>query len=123
MTDRQNRHVQQLHDRIETLERRNAELEKQLRAAQQWFWPEDDTSSDACRQSEHEIYPEADPGEVIGISCGGVVWTRYYAWLPPADDADSDDEFVVDAPTREEAEERVRAEQQRRADLAKGEPA
>lgn len=103
--------------RIAELEAEREMLLKQIRAAQQWYWPEDDTSSDACMESHYDCVRDARPGEVVGVSCGGVVWTRYYAWLPPADDADSDDDFWIDASSKEEAERLVQAERYRRAAL------
>lgn len=101
--------------RIAELEGANEKLAKQIRAASQWYWPEDDTSSEACRESVREVFEQ--PGTIGAYSCGGVVYTGYYGWLPPSDDADSDDEFEVDEPTREAAEAKMAEEIARRAAL------
>ena len=100
----------------EALQRENAELRKKLEACD-WYWPEDDTSSDACADSPWQIAENYDlpPGEVLAYSRGGVVETRYYAYLPPADDADSDDQFEVDAETELAVKQAIEAETARRA--------
>ena len=103
--------------RIAELEGANEKLAKQIRAASRWYWPEDDTSSDACRESVREVFEYEPPGTIGAYSCGGVVYTRYYGWLPPSDDADSDDEFEVDEPTREAAEAKMAEEVARRSAL------
>jgi len=89
-------------------------------ASLDWYWPEDDTSSDACADGPWQIAENCDvkPGEVFGYSRGGVVETRYYGFLEAAEDADSDDQFEADEPTREAAEAKIAAELQRRAALA-----
>lgn len=91
-------------------------------ASCQWYWPEDDTSSDACADSPWAIAEDWDvkPGDVFACSRGGVVETRYYAFLPPADDADSDDEFEVDEPSEEAALAKIQAEIARREALNEG---
>ena len=103
-------------DRIEALAAENAALRERIARAQSCFWPEDD--GETCYSDASDIYQEVDAGKVVGISCGGVIWTRYFAWLEPAVDCfDSDDDFVVDADTMEEAARLVRAELDRRASL------
>lgn len=105
---------------IEELTARIRDLEKRL-ASCQWYWPEDDTSSECCSDCPSEVIEglwDYKYGDVIGISRGGVVETRYHAWLEPADDADSDDNFEVDEATREEAKAKVDTELARRAALA-----
>jgi hypothetical protein len=101
-------------------EKRIGELEEELRrlhAGCNWYWPEDDTSSDSCFFHPSEALQDAPPGVVVAVSRGGIVETRYYAFLDPALDADSDDEFEVDEPTREQAEAKLTAEKARRAAL------
>lgn len=100
----------------EALQRENAELRKKLDACD-CYWPEDDTSSDACADGPWQIAENFDlpPGEVLAYSRGGVVETRYYAYLPPADDADSDDQFEVDAETELAVKQAIEAETARRA--------
>lgn len=100
----------------EALERENAELREAL-ASPDWYWPEDDTSSDACADGPWQIAENHDtaPGEVFGYSRGGVIETRYFGYLDPAEDADCDDNFEVDEPTREAAEAKIAAELTRRA--------
>lgn len=112
-------------DRIAQLEAENkvmrdriAQLERVISKAQEWYWPADDTSSDACMDDPWDYVRASLPGEIVPISCGGVVWTRYFAWLPPADDSPHDDDFEVDADTKEEAERLVAEEQERRAALS-----
>jgi hypothetical protein len=83
-----------------------------------WYWPEADTSSEYCRDSPREVIEDNEAGDVIAVSRGGVVETRYYAWLPPAEDADSDDDFEVDEATEQDAEAKVAAELARRAALS-----
>lgn len=82
-----------------------------------WYWPEDDTSSDACADGPWQIAENIDakPGEVFGYARGGVVEVRYFGSLPAAEDSDSDDEFEVDEPTREAAEAKMAVEVARRA--------
>lgn len=89
-------------------------------ASCQWYWPSEDTSSDACADSPSEIYEGlyVDPGTIIEYSRGGVVETGFYGRLPAADDADSDDDFEVDEPTEEAATEKMAAEISRRAALS-----
>ena len=87
-----------------------------------WYWPEEDTSSDACSDGPHDIVMDREPGDVIGVSRGGVVETRYYGWLPPLDDADSDDEFWVDEDSPVLAREKIDAEIARRAALKDNQP-
>jgi len=105
-------------DTISLLTADNEALKKQIAAASTWFWPEDDTSSEACRDCPREVFEDAPSGDIAPYSCGGVVYTRWYGWLPPSDDADSDDEFEVDEPTEELAEAKMQAEIDRRAALA-----
>lgn len=109
--------------KAEALQREIAELRKKLDACD-WYWPEDDTSSDACADGPLQIAENCDlpPGEVLAYSRGGVVETRFYAYLPPADDSDSDDEFEVDAETELAVKQAIEAETARRARaLMKGE--
>lgn len=105
--------------RIAELEAENERL-RQMLAGCDWYWPEDDTSSDACADGPWQIAENCDvkPGEVFAYSRGGVVETRYYGFLEAAEDADSDDQFEADEPTREAAEAKITAELQRRAALA-----
>lgn len=110
------REVLALARQAEALERENAELRKKLDACD-WYWPEDDTSSDACADGPWQIAENCDlpPGEVLAYSRGGVVETRYYAYLPAADDADSDDQFEVDTETELAVKQAIEAETARRA--------
>ena len=87
------------------------------RIPEEWYWPADDTSSDACGDHPRDVLEDLAPGEIGSYSCGGVSYTAFYGWLPPADDADSDDEFEVDEPTQEEAETKMKAEIERRANI------
>jgi len=89
-------------------------------ASLDWYWPEEDTSSDACADGPWQIAENCDvkPGEVFAYSRGGVVETRYYGFLEATEDAESDDQFEADEPTREAAEAKISAELQRRAGLA-----
>jgi len=102
--------------RLETVE---ARLERKLRACQ-WYWPEDDTSSEACADSAQEVVQSAyeydiPTGDIIAVARGGVVDVAYCAYLPPADDSDSDDDFWVEEETREAAKKKIDAELARRA--------
>lgn len=83
-----------------------------------WYWPEADTSSDACESSPWDYMNNAAIyGDVECILRGGIVERRFYAMLPPPDD-DSDDEFQVDEATEEAAQAALDAEVARRAALA-----
>lgn len=106
--------------RAERAEASAAAKDAALRRAMEWFWPADDTSSEACRDSPWEIVQEERDGVVVAISCGGIVQTRHYASLPPADDSDSDDTFDVDEATAELAAAKIAEELARRAALAPG---
>lgn len=90
-------------------------LNKKISSACRWYWPEDDTSSEACAENPREALEQLPPGKVAAYSCGGVIYINYYGWLPPADDADSDDDFEVDEPTLAAAEAKIQAELDRRA--------
>lgn len=85
-----------------------------------WYWPEEDTSSDACADGPWAIAETYDlkPADVLAYSRGGVVETRYFAFLPPADDSDSDDNFEVDETTEEAVAAKITAEIERRTALA-----
>jgi len=115
----------ELMEENEALKVRNVDLEKRFASAD-WYWPEDDTSSDACSDGPWQIAENCDlePGEVLPYVRGGVIEVRYFAYLEPAPDSDSDDNFEVDEPTEELAKERLSAEISRRSALqhvAKGE--
>ncbi len=111
--------ITELLSTLESLQRENAELRKKL-AGCDWYWPEDDTSSDACADSVWSIAEAYDlkPADVLAYSRGGVVETRYFAFLPPADDSDSDDNFEVDEPTEEAVSAKITSEIERRTALA-----
>jgi hypothetical protein len=87
-----------------------------------WYWPEDDTSSESCSNSPHDIALDASAGEICAVARGGVIETRYYAWLPPADDADSDDEFLVNEANEADAKTKISAEIARRKAILAMEP-
>jgi len=103
-----------------------SELERKAKAydACDWYWPEDDTSSEMCGESAQEIVQNAydwtseDVGHVIAVARGGVVEITYCASLPPAHDADSDDDFWIEEVTREAAQAKIDAEKVRRAALS-----
>jgi hypothetical protein len=97
------------------------ELERQLRGCT-WYWPEDDTSSETCTESAQEVVQNAydyktPEGEVVAVARGGVVAVSYCAYLPPADDSDSDDDFWIEENTREAAKAKIDAELARRSAL------
>ncbi len=108
--------------RIADLEAKLAVAEKRLNGCQ-WYWPESDTSSECCGESAQEIVQNAydwtanNAGEVVAVARGGIVEVTYCASLPPADDADSDDDFWVQESTKEAAEEKIAAELVRRAQV------
>jgi hypothetical protein len=80
-----------------------------------WYWNAEDREysyNEPC-----EIFEYIDYGQVVEIDRGGVVETRFMAILPPSKDATSDDDFLVNCQTREEAEAAVAAELARRAAL------
>lgn len=56
-------------------------------------------------------------GVVCTVEHVAVVRTTYHATLPPADDADSDDDWEVEAATADEARAALEAEQARRKAL------
>lgn len=112
--------VETLRANLEALEADNAELRKKLNGCQ-WYWPEDDTSEDCCGESAQEIVQNAydwsskNAGRIVAVARGGIVEVMYCAALPPADDADSDDDFWVEAETEEAAQAMLDAEIARRA--------
>lgn len=85
-----------------------------------WYWPEHETDSESCCESAQEVVQNAydwsheNTGDVVAVARGGVVEVTYCASLPPADDADSDDEFWVEEKTYEAAALKVADEQSRR---------
>lgn len=99
----------------EEAERRLVEAEAKLNACH-WYWPENDTSEDCCSESAYETVDRfaGKPGSVIAVSRGGIVETTYCASLPPADDADSDDDFWVEETTEEAAQAKIDDELARR---------
>ncbi len=112
--------IETLRASLEALEAENASLRKKLSGCQ-WYWPEDDTSSEACADSAQEVvqniydwnHPEIP--SVVAVARGGIVEVTYCAALPPADDADSDDDFWIEAETEEAAQAMLDAEIARRA--------
>lgn len=108
-------HIASLRSRLEEAEGARDRLAKKI-AACNWYWPEDDTSSEACFESAQEVLDSAyiSRGEVLAVARGGVVEVTYCASLPPADEADSDDEFWVEEKTYEAASLKVADEQSRR---------
>lgn len=104
---------------IERLRAKLAEAEAKMRGLQ-WYWPEDDTSSESCADSAQEVVQnaydwEAPTGEVVSVARGGVIEVTYCASLPAAADADSDDDFWVEEATHEAASAKINAEKERRA--------
>lgn len=102
-----------------------AEVEKLRRVDQscRWYWPEGATESENCSDCPQEVVQNVSgwgepTGEVIAVARGGVVEVSYCAALPPASDADSDDEFWVQEPSIELAAAKIAAELERRAALA-----
>lgn len=98
-------------------------LRKKIDNACEWHWPADDTSSDMCTDGVWGVRDNVDlqPGEVLHYAIGGVFEHRYFAFLEPATDAESDDEFEVDGSTHEEVEQAINVELARRATLKGGE--
>lgn len=97
---------------------RVAELERKL-AAPDWYWPEEDTGEDACRYSAAEVLEDTPPGVVVAVATC-VLEVMHCAFLPAADDSDSDDDFWVEEPTKEAAELKIAQERVRRAALNPG---
>jgi hypothetical protein len=103
---------------------RIAELEKIIRNCQ-WYWPGHDQGENRCEHSEYDVvnteYEYSDDGDkngsVVEVVRGGTIEITFCAMLPPALDADSDDEFWVQEATRELAEAKVEAELLRRDEL------
>ncbi|MDR6952331.1 hypothetical protein J2X65_001686 [Ancylobacter sp. 3268] len=94
-------------------------------ASCQWHWPEDDTSEDYCCGSPQEVVDavygwSGKAGEVVAVARGGIVEVTHCASLPPAPDADSDDDFWVEEATREAAQQKIDEELRRRAALTGG---
>lgn len=109
--------------RADAAEARVKALEKQIAKGCAWYWPADDTSSDMCADGVWGVRDNVDlqPGEILHYATGGVLNYGFYAFLEAAEDADSDDEFEVDAPTEEEVRVAIDAELARRAALKGGE--
>ena len=112
--------VPALVEMVRELKAENERLRKVI-GGSQWHWPADDTSSDVCADGPWEIAENFDlpSGNVMEYLRGGVVETRFYAFLDPAEDADSDDNFEVDEATEEAAYEKIAAELERRAALGR----
>lgn len=108
--------------RATAAEAREKTLRDKIAKACEWYWPADDTSSDMCADGVWGVRDNVDlqPGEILHYATGGVVNYGYYAFLEAAEDADSDDEFEVDAPTEEEVRAAIDAELARRAALKGG---
>jgi hypothetical protein len=107
-------------DRLATTQSELDEAREALRRCN-WYWPEEDTSSETCAESAQEIVQNAyewsskAAGEVIPVARGGIVEVTYCASLPPADDADSDDDFWVQESSEAVAVAKIEAELARRA--------
>lgn len=108
--------VSSLATELLALRKRVGELEAKL-AAPDWYWPAEDTSEDACAFSASEVLDDTPPGKIVVVVRGGIVETMYCAFLPAADDADSDDDFWVEEPTEEAAVLKIAEERVRRAAL------
>jgi hypothetical protein len=101
-------------ERARSAEAESARLQKIIDGCD-WYWLADDSELGANEPFEILSESETEPGTVVAISRGGRVETRYYATLPPAEDAESDDDFEVDEATEEAAERKVADELARRA--------
>lgn len=98
-----------------TLRQQLAE-EREKVARVECYWDADDREIghlDIC-----EILENCGPGEVAEIEHVAVVATTFEAFLPAADDAETDDQFEVCEDTREAAEAKVAQELARRAALS-----
>lgn len=90
-----------------------------------WYWPEEDTSSETCAESAQEVVQNAYDGsskmagKVVPVARGGIVEVTYCASLPPAGDADSDDDFWVQESSEAAAQAKIDAELARRASLTR----
>lgn len=76
------------------------------------YWYADDR--EVGYMSPSDILSYSDYGEVAEIEHVAIVKTTFEARLPPADDADTDDDFGVIEDTREAAEAKIAAELARR---------
>lgn len=111
-------------DHIAALDARAKEAETQAGRLQKiidgcdWYWPGEDTTESAsdCWQEVVEAY-----GEVYEVMRGGIVETMWCAVLPPAPDAETDDNFEICESTAEAARAKLTAEIERRSRIAKGE--
>lgn len=113
--------------RLRDAESRLATLQSELDEARgalrrcNWYWPEEDTSSETCADSAQEVVQNAYDwsskmaGEVVPVARGGIVEVTYCASLPPDGDADSDDDFWVKETTAAAAQAKIDAELARRA--------
>lgn len=80
-----------------------------------WYWPADDTSEDLCASCWQEAMEHGAYGEVWEVARGGIVERMWCAVLPPAPDAEDDDDFEICEDTADAAEAKLAAELERRA--------
>lgn len=114
-------HMEAVADELERVTIELAKAKKSL-ASCDWYWPEDDTSSEASCASASEVLDNVGPGHVVAVARGGVVEVTYCGFLPAADDSDSDDDFWVEEPTEAEASLKISQEKVRRAALTQESP-
>ena len=84
------------------------------------FW--DDNYPETGYSDPWEVVERHPRGEVVPVRLGATLGVRYFANLPAADDADSDDDWEAESDDAEVVEALVKAERARRAALANGEP-
>lgn len=82
-----------------------------------WYW--DANNRERAVDGPRDILYEVGPNSVCEIERGGVVETRFMAYLDAAEDSDSDDEFEVDEATAEAARAKLDAEIARRDTISK----
>lgn len=83
------------------------------------FW--DDNDPETGYSNPWEVVEQSPMGEIVAVRLGTTLGVRYFASLPAADDAESDDDWEAESDDAEVVESLVKAELARRAALANGE--
>ena len=96
----------------ERLRGENARLQKRL--TPQWWYDCEDPENYGDFYKAVDNAPHGEPFEVAGAATVKIVW---FASLPPAPNADSDDDWECEADTKEDCLRMIAAENERRAAL------
>lgn len=94
--------------RIKALDEDNARLRKP-----QFYWQED--SPETPWDNPYEYIYDYGPGEIVSFTTGNQTGEHHAVYLPAEDDAETDDNWEFDSPSKAEVHAALAAELDRRA--------